>query len=109
MSALLDIKNIAVQFGGVQALQDVSFALNEGELLGLIGPNGAGKTTALRCISGIVTPDTGDVMLRGQSMLGMSINQRVRAGLGMSQQIVKPFFFHECFGKRGIGCGQREH
>jgi len=91
MNIVLDVKNVSVSFGGVQALQNVTFSVNHGELLGLIGPNGAGKTTAMRSVSGIVTPDHGEITLDGKALIGRSINQRVRLGLGMSQQIVKPF------------------
>ena len=91
MTALLDIRKVSVAFDGVQALQDVSFHLDGGELLGLIGPNGAGKTTALRAITGTVAPQEGAVKLDGRDLTGLGISARVRLGLGMSQQIVRPF------------------
>jgi len=91
MNAVLDVQGISINFGGVQALQDVSFDVAKGELLGLIGPNGAGKTTAMRSITGVVTPQQGSVTLDGRNLTGKSVSQRVRLGLGLSQQIVKPF------------------
>ena len=91
MARLLEVENLAVSFGGVAALQGVSFGLDEGELLGLIGPNGAGKTTALRVITGSVTPNAGQVRLAGHPLDGLAVHQRVRAGLGLSQQLVRPF------------------
>lgn len=91
MTAVLEVQGVSVSFGGVKALQDVSFGLEQGELLGLIGPNGAGKTTAMRCITGIVSPQAGDVLLEGKSITGLPVNARVRLGLGMSQQLVRPF------------------
>ncbi len=91
MVRLLEVENLAVAFGGVAALQGVSFSLDEGELLGLIGPNGAGKTTALRVITGSVVPDAGRIALAGRELGGMAVHQRVRAGLGLSQQLVRPF------------------
>ncbi len=91
MSIVLEVRGVSINFGGVQALQDVSFSVAKGELLGLIGPNGAGKTTAMRSVTGIVTPQQGEIVLDGQSLIGKAINQRVRLGLGMSQQLVKPF------------------
>ena len=91
MARLLEVENLAVSFGGVAALQGVSFGLDEGELLGLIGPNGAGKTTALRVITGSVVPDTGRIALGGRELGGLAVHQRVRAGLGLSQQLVRPF------------------
>lgn len=87
----LEVSNISVRFGGVTALDSVSFGLRAGELLGLIGPNGAGKSTMMRVITGVVRPDTGDVALAGQTLQGMSVDARVRRGLGLSQQLVKPF------------------
>ena len=91
MAALLEVSGVSVAFGGVAALRDVSFALQEGELLGLIGPNGAGKTTTLRAITGVVTPEAGRVNLAGRGLLGLPTHRRVRAGLGLSQQLVRPF------------------
>ena len=91
MAALLEVGGVSVAFGGVAALQDVSFALQTGELLGLIGPNGAGKTTALRVITGVVSPDAGEVSLEGRALIGLPTHRRVRAGLGLSQQLVRPF------------------
>ncbi len=91
MTALLEIRDVAVRFGGVRALDGVTFALQAGELLGLIGPNGAGKTTALRAITGTVRPDRGAVVLDGLELTRLPVHRRVRAGLGMSQQLVRPF------------------
>ena len=91
MTALLEVREVSVRFGGVKALEDVSFHLDGGELLGLLGPNGAGKTTAMRAITGIVTPQQGEVRLEGRNLVGMTISARVRLGLGMSQQLVRPF------------------
>ena len=91
MTALLEVREVSVRFGGVKALEEVSFHLDGGELLGLLGPNGAGKTTALRAITGTVTPQRGEVRLEGRNLVGMTISARVRLGLGMSQQLVKPF------------------
>ncbi|MEH6630513.1 MAG: ABC transporter ATP-binding protein [Halopseudomonas aestusnigri] len=91
MSKLLEVSNVKVQFGGVIAVNDVSFSLNEGELLGFIGPNGAGKTTMMRAITGVVTPASGSIVLGGKELIGLPIHSRVRMGLGFSQQLVKPF------------------
>ncbi len=91
MSALLSIENVTVRFGGVVAVSDVSLTVSAGELLGFIGPNGAGKTTLMRVIIGMVTPQTGSVSLDGTSLNGMPMHKRIRAGLALAQQIVKPF------------------
>ncbi len=91
MSALLQVSGVSVRFGGVLALDDVSFELRDGELLGLMGPNGAGKTTAMRAIVGVVAPDAGEVRLDGRPLRNLPTDRRVRLGLGMSQQLVRPF------------------
>jgi branched-chain amino acid transport system ATP-binding protein len=91
MSALLCVSAITVLFDGVTALSDVSFDVNQGELLGLIGPNGAGKTTMLRVITGVVRQTSGSVLLDGRPLDGLPTHQRIRRGLALSQQIVTPF------------------
>jgi branched-chain amino acid transport system ATP-binding protein len=82
---------VTVSFGGVHAVEDVSFDLRQGELLGLIGPNGAGKTTTLRSITGVIRPTAGNVVLNGRDVTRLPVDRRVRLGLGMSQQLVRPF------------------
>ena len=91
MSALLSVGAVTVLFDGITAISDVSFDVQQGELLGLIGPNGAGKTTMLRVITGVVPPTTGSVLLEGKSLAGLPTHLRIRRGLALSQQIVKPF------------------
>jgi branched-chain amino acid transport system ATP-binding protein len=91
MQPLLNAANITVRFGGITAIDDVSFDVRPGELLGLIGPNGAGKTTMMRAIVGIVRPMKGSVTLEGRRLDALSIDARIRAGLALSQQLVKPF------------------
>ncbi len=56
---MLDVAGITVEFGGVRAVNDVSFHVSEGEVFGIVGPNGAGKTTLLNCVSGLIRPGTG--------------------------------------------------
>jgi len=90
MTAYLSVQDLTVRFGGVTAVSEVAFDVGHGELLGLIGPNGAGKTTTLRAITGVVRPQEGSIRLRGQELFGKGIHQRVRLGLGMSQQLVRP-------------------
>jgi branched-chain amino acid transport system ATP-binding protein len=87
----LTVDGVTVRFGGVTALDRVSFALARGELLGLIGPNGAGKTTLLRAVIGVVTPDHGRIALDGRDITRMSTDARARLGLALTHQIVKPF------------------
>jgi branched-chain amino acid transport system ATP-binding protein len=91
LQALLSVVNVTVRFGGLTAIDDVSFDVYPGELLGLIGPNGAGKTTMLRAITGVVRATEGDVRLEGETLNGLPIHKRIRKGLSLSQQLVKPF------------------
>ncbi len=91
MSKLLEVTGVTVRFGGVTALNDVSFEVKEGELLGLIGPNGAGKTTMMRVITGVVTQNEGAVMLSGRDIARLKVHARIRLGLGHSHQLVRPF------------------
>src|SRR5690606_18435679 len=90
-SALLSVSGVTVQFGGLKAVDDVSFDVYPGELLGLIGPNGAGKTTLMRAITGVVTATSGSVRLGDHDITSLPIHQRIRKGLAFSQQLVKPF------------------
>lgn len=83
---LLDVRNVSVRFGGVRALSDVSFQVSKGEVFSIIGPNGAGKTSMLNCISGRYKPAQGEILYRGQSILGRSINDRAKLGIGRTFQ-----------------------
>ncbi len=90
MNPVLEIENLSVHFGGVAAVQDVSLQINQGQMIGFIGPNGAGKTTLLRAVTGIVQPIKGRILLDGENLNGWSIDRRIRGGLALAQQIVKP-------------------
>ena len=74
--ALLEVKNLTKNFGGLTAVGDVSMELNEGELVGLIGPNGAGKSTLMNSIAGVLSIDEGDILLEGQSIKKASVDER---------------------------------
>lgn len=87
---LLSIDNVTVRFGGLTAIDGVSFNVQAGELLGLIGPNGAGKTTMLRSMTGVVRISDGNVSLDGESLNALPVHKRIRRGLSLSQQLVKP-------------------
>jgi branched-chain amino acid transport system ATP-binding protein len=89
--ALLEVSNLSRRFGGLRAVSELSFVLNEGEILGLIGPNGAGKTTAFNLMSGFLAPDTGSVRLDGHELVGLRPNAIVKRGVARTFQIVKPF------------------
>ncbi len=79
---VLELRDVDVSYGRVQALRGVSLTVGEGEIVALIGSNGAGKTTTLRTISGLVRPSTGEVLLRGQPIQGMGAEAIARLGVG---------------------------
>jgi len=89
--ALLEIRNLSKNFGGLQAVNQVSMSVPQGEIRGLIGPNGSGKTTAINLISGIYMPDSGDVTFRNLSITGLSPGKISQAGLLRTFQIPKLF------------------
>lgn len=91
MSALLEIDGVSRSFGGLRALNDVSFSVGEGEIVCVIGPNGAGKTTLFNVISGVFPPSAGDVRFNGKSIVGMPTHRIAHAGIGRTYQIVRPF------------------
>jgi branched-chain amino acid transport system ATP-binding protein len=91
MAALLEVQKISKSFSGLRAVQNVSFAVPEGEIVGLIGPNGAGKTTCFNLIAGVYRPDAGSVRLAGEDIGGWRPDQVCRAGLARTFQLVKPF------------------
>src|SRR2546427_10560465 len=88
---LLEIDNVTKRFGGIVALDDVSFAAEPGEIVGLIGPNGAGKTTAFNVITRLYTPDEGDVRFEGESLLKTSPSGIIRRGIARTVQNVELF------------------
>src|SRR5437764_13330943 len=72
----IELKNVSKRFGNVAAVSNVSFSVNEGELLALLGPSGGGKTTVLRMIAGLEMPSEGDIFVRGQRVNDLSVQQR---------------------------------
>jgi ABC-type branched-subunit amino acid transport system ATPase component/ABC-type branched-subunit amino acid transport system permease subunit len=88
---VLEARDLAVAFGGIRAVNGVSFELREGEILGLIGPNGAGKTTVFDLVSGFVPPERGAVVLLGEDVTTWAPDRRSRAGLGRSFQDARIF------------------
>jgi branched-chain amino acid transport system ATP-binding protein len=78
---MLEIKHLAVSYGEIAALRDVSLTINQGEIVTLIGGNGAGKTTTLKTISGLLTPDAGSIRFEGQSIAGLSPDRIVALGI----------------------------
>jgi len=91
MTALLQVENITKRFGGLVAIDGVSFELVAGEVLGLIGPNGAGKTTLFNVISGTYLPSLGRIFFEGRDITPLSPHQVCKRGVARTFQIVKPF------------------
>jgi branched-chain amino acid transport system ATP-binding protein len=84
--ALLDVRDIALRFGGIIALDGVSFTIDEGQILGLIGPNGAGKTTLFNCVSRLYTPNRGDILFEGRSTLNRPAHRIAEIGIARTFQ-----------------------
>ena len=89
--SLLQVQNISKAFGGVKAVQNVSFNLQAGELLALIGPNGAGKSTTFNMVGGQLVPDSGEVLLNGKPITGLPPRDVWRRGVGRTFQIAQTF------------------
>ncbi len=83
---LLEVDRVSLRFGGVRALNDVSFHVEKNEIFSIIGPNGAGKTSLLNCISGRYRPTEGQIRFHGESLLRRSINDRAHLGIGRTFQ-----------------------
>ncbi len=88
---LLEVEGLNKNFGGLQAVNDVSFRMEQKEILGLIGPNGAGKTTLLRLLTGILKPNSGSVLFNGKQIVGMKIWDIVNLGIAGTFQNMRPF------------------
>jgi branched-chain amino acid transport system ATP-binding protein len=107
MAAALRLDDVAIRFGGVQALAGVSFAVEEADFVGLIGPNGAGKTTLIRIIAGSLRPDRGRVVIGDVDVAGEGAAARVRRGLAWTHQIVRPFRQMTVLDNVALGAGHR--
>ncbi|MEK7435503.1 MAG: ABC transporter ATP-binding protein [Pseudomonadota bacterium] len=91
MAEVLVLEGVSRRFGGVQALQDLSFSVGSGEILGLIGPNGAGKTTLVNVVTGVRSATAGRVLFEGRNITALQPYQTARAGIARTFQIVQPF------------------
>jgi branched-chain amino acid transport system ATP-binding protein len=88
---LLELKNVTIKFGGVTALNEVNFHVNEGEICALIGPNGAGKTTVFNVVTGVYPVTSGDILFNGENLKGKKRHHIVKAGLARTFQNVRLF------------------
>ena len=88
---LVSVKNLSINFGGLKAVDNVSFDIHRREILGLLGPNGAGKTTCFNMISGVYKPTSGEIYLEGRRTDGLPPHKMAALGVGRTFQVVKPF------------------
>jgi len=88
---LLEVENLTKSFGGLTAVKNVSFHINEAEMVGIIGPNGAGKTTLFNLMSGFLKPDSGTVKFKGENIIGLAPHKIVNRGIARTFQVVRPF------------------
>lgn len=85
---VLEVRDVGIRFGGVQALNAIDFTVNESEIVGILGPNGAGKTTLFNCVSGFYTPNTGSILLHDEDVSSTRPDERAARGLGRTFQQV---------------------
>lgn len=90
-TSLLEVEGLHMNFGGIRALSDFSFKVDEGEILSVIGPNGAGKTTLINCISGIYRARKGTILFRGKDVTGRNPNQIAQLGMARTFQNIALF------------------
>lgn len=91
MSAILDVQNLSISFGGLHAVDDFHITIEKGQLYGLIGPNGAGKTTVFNLLTGVYKPDEGIIRLDGQDITGRSTIEVNMAGVARTFQNIRLF------------------
>lgn len=100
--ALLEGLGLSKRFGGVKALDDVSFSVEKGTIVGLIGPNGAGKTTLFNLIAGALKPDSGRVVFEGADLTGSQADAMCRSGIARTFQVTRPFATMTCLENVGV-------
>jgi len=88
---ILEAQEVSKNFGGIQAVKNLSFKLRSGDIVGLIGPNGAGKTTLVNLLTGVITPNSGKILFRGEDVTAQRPFQAARRGISRTFQIVQPF------------------
>ena len=106
-AALLAVRDVSVVFGGIIALNGVTFDMHKGQILGLIGPNGAGKTTLFNCLSRLYQPSSGDILMEGVSILTRPPHRIAEIGIGRTFQNVALFPNLSVMDNVRIGCHSR--
>lgn len=91
MNEILQVHSLSKSFGAIQVANNLSFSVNEGEILGIIGPNGAGKTTLFGMLSGHIDPSNGQILFQGEDISGSPTHERARKGIARTYQIPRPF------------------
>lgn len=113
MAALLELRQVSKRYRDMLVIPGLSFAVNEGEFVGVIGPNGAGKTTLFGLISGNLKCDTGQVLLDGTDVTALEADARCRAGIGRTFQVPQPFqamtVYENALVAATFGAGLRRH
>ena len=104
MAPFFEVENLTKRFGGLVAVNNVSFQIGRDEIVGLIGPNGSGKTTLVRCIIGIFKPESGKVRFKGEDMTGWRPWKVVQKGVVGTFQVVKPFRRLPVIANVMVGC-----
>lgn len=89
--SMLKVQGLTKKFGGFTAIKDVSFMVEEGEILGLIGPNGSGKSTTFNCVAGMYAPTEGSITFEGREIGGLPAHKVCQSGIGRTYQIPRPF------------------
>jgi branched-chain amino acid transport system ATP-binding protein len=89
---ILSVKGISKSFGGLKALMDVSFDIQQGDVFGIIGPNGSGKTTLINCITGFIRPASGRVYFKGKDITGWKPHKIAHEGIARTFQIMRPYY-----------------
>ncbi len=107
MSALLDVQDVSISFGGLKAVSGFALSLPQGGLYGLIGPNGAGKTTVFNMLTGVYRPDAGSIRLAGQDLAGFKPHQIAAAGMSRTFQNIRLFSHLSVLDNVRIACHLR--
>jgi branched-chain amino acid transport system ATP-binding protein len=89
--SILRVEGLKKSFGGLMAIRDLNFEIEQGEIIGLIGPNGSGKTTTLNLLTGFLKPDSGTITFRGENVTGLPRYRLCQRGMARTFQLIKPF------------------